>query len=244
MPNNISNPVGGHPLDLKVFENIAKDAKVSNKSTIHLATDSSGKVIQGLQAKSPFAGKLVVLLSKPITNLGKASAAQRNGILATQAFKQALIQRYGEAVANAVDKHMIKSGNAKILTAQDLRKNLKVAAAIVKILKETPRSAATPITPESLAARNSRLSNSSGRRNEDGSSLEPSAPPRSRSSSNSSENSVDAFFRGNNHQPIALLKIYVPAHLRDHVLQAKFQRLIKRVINGITTLSMSRSMML
>jgi hypothetical protein len=146
--------------------------------------------VVGLEAKTPIAGKKINLLGKPISDLSKATEPQRNGILATQAFKQALVQRYGETIANAVDKHLLQSGQAKILTAEDLRKNLKVAAAIVRILRETPGSGQATKDP---ITRNHELSSSRGHRNDDGSPAEPSAPTRSRTASASSETSVDAF---------------------------------------------------
>ena len=189
---NISNPLGaGKTLDFKTFEDLAGNKTIDNKSTVHLAAGAGGRVVVGLEAKTPIAGKKINLLGKPISDLSKATDAQRNGILATQAFKQALVQRYGETIANAVDKHLLQSGQAKILTAEDLRKNLKVAAAIVRILKETPGSGQTTKEPIN---RNHELSKSSARRNEDGSPSQPSAPPRGRSSSASSESSIDAYF--------------------------------------------------
>jgi hypothetical protein len=220
---NITNPLGAaKTLDFNTFERLAKDSQVDNKATVHIATQTGGRVVVGLEAKTPIAGKKINLLGKPISDLSKATDAQRNGILATQAFKQALVQRYGETIANAVDKHLLQSGQAKILTAEDLRKNLKVADAIVRILKQTPQPAkhnhelsnsssrrnqdGSPIEPsaakETSSTRNHGLSNSSSRRNEDGSPAEPSAPPRSRSSSSSSESSVNAYFR-NREQPPA-----------------------------------------
>ena len=189
---NISNPLStAKNLNFNTFERLAEDKSLDNKSTVHLATTSGGRVVVGLEAKNPIAGKKINLLGKPITNLSKATEAQRNGILATQAFKQALVERYGESIANAVDKHLLQSGQAKILTAEDLRKNLKVAAAIVRILRETPGSGQLSKQP---VTRNHELSKSSARRNEDGSPSQPSAPPRGRSSSASSESSVDAYF--------------------------------------------------
>jgi hypothetical protein len=198
---NITNPTGAAKnLDFNTFERLAKDSQVDNKATVHLATQTGGRVVVGLEAKTPIAGKKINLLGKPIKDLSKATEAQRNGILATQAFKQALIQRYGETIANAVDKHLLQSGQAKILTAEDLRKNLKVADAIVRILR------ATPTAPNDVADvrpnHNHELSNSSSRRNDDGSPREPSAPSRSRSASASSESSVNAYFR-NREQPPA-----------------------------------------
>jgi hypothetical protein len=190
---NISNPLGGgKTLDFKTFENLAKNKAIDNKSTVHLATGSGGRVIVGLEAKSPIGGKKIQLLGKPLEDLSKVSDAQRSGILATRAFKQALVQRYGETIANALDQHLLKSGEPKILTAEDLRKNLKVAAAIVRILKASPDSEKTTQT---TAKRNHTLSNSSSRRNQDGSPVAPSAPPRSRASSTTSEDSADVFFR-------------------------------------------------
>jgi hypothetical protein len=206
---NITNPVSaGKALDFNTFERLAKDAQVDNKATVHLATQTGGRIVVGLEAKTPIAGKKINLLGKPISDLSKATEPQRNGILATQAFKQALVQRYGETIANAVDKHLLQSGQAKILTAEDLRKNLKVAAAIVRILRE----ASTPVTRNhelsnsssrrnddgspiassassrsSSVASNHELSNSSSSRNADGSPLEPSLPPRSRSASSDSK---------------------------------------------------------
>jgi hypothetical protein len=189
---NISNPLGaGKTLDFNAFERLAKDSQVDNKATVHLATQTGGRIVVGIEAKSPIAGKKINLLGKPFSDLSKATDAQRNGILATQAFKQALIQRYGETIANAVDKHLLQSGQAKILTAEDLRKNLKVADAIVRILRETPGTGTPSKEP---VAHNHELSNSRGRRNDDGSPTEPSAPPRSRSASASSETSVNAYF--------------------------------------------------
>lgn len=189
--SNISNPLGAaKTLDFKTFENLAKDAKIDNKATVHIVTGTGGRVVIGLEAKTPLAGKKINLLGKPIADLSKATEPQRNGILATQAFKQALVQRYGESIANAVDKHLLQSGNAKILTAEDLRKNLKVAAAIVKILRQTPEAPKT--SAEANPKRQHELSNSSSRRNDDGSPLEPSAPTRSRTASTSSDSSVDA----------------------------------------------------
>jgi hypothetical protein len=198
---NITNPTGAAKnLDFNTFERLAKDSQVDNKATVHLATQTGGRVVVGLEAKTPIAGKKINLLGKPISDLSKATEAQRNGILATQAFKQALIQRYGETIANAVDKHLLQSGQAKILTAEDLRKNLKVADAIVRILRETPT--VPNESPGTHPQHNHELSNSSNRRNEDGSPREPSAPARSRSASASSETSVDAYFR-NREQPPA-----------------------------------------
>jgi hypothetical protein len=197
---NISNPLsGGKTLDFKTFERLAKDSQVDNKATVHLATGTGGRVIVGLEAKTPIAGKKINLLGKPISDLSKATEAQRNGILATQAFKQALVQRYGETIANALDKHLLQSGKAKILTAEDLRKNLKVADAIVRILRATP--ATLKEAPQIAEKHNHALSNSSARRNEDGSPTEPSAPPRSRSSSTSSETSVNAYFKNRDKPP-------------------------------------------
>ena len=182
---NISNPLGaGKTLDFKTFENLAQNKAIDNKSTVHLAAGAGGRIVVGLEAKNPIAGKKINLLGKPIADLSKATDVQRNGILATQAFKQALVQRYGESIADAVDKHLLQSGQAKILTAEDLRKNLKVAAAIVRILRQTPE----PVI------RNHELSKSSSRRNDDGSPAVPSAPPRGRASTTGSESSVDAFF--------------------------------------------------
>lgn len=189
---NITNPTGAaKTIDFNTFERLAKDTKVDNKATVHLATQTGGRIVVGLEAKTPIAGKKINLLGKPISDLSKATEPQRNGILATQAFKQALVQRYGETIANAVDKHLLKSGQAKILTAEDLRKNLKVAAAIVKILRETP---VTPkATPEINPKHQHELSNSSSRRNDDGSPREPSAPSGSRTASASSETSGSEF---------------------------------------------------
>ena len=198
--SNITNPTGAAKnLDFNTFERLAKDSQVDNKATVHLATQTGGRVVVGLEAKTPIAGKKINLLGKPIKDLSKATEAQRNGILATQAFKQALIQRYGETIANAVDKHLLQSGQAKILTAEDLRKNLKVADAIVRILKATPAAPneASDVHPN----HNHELSNSSSRRNDDGSPREPSAPARSRSASASSETSVDAYFKNRERPP-------------------------------------------
>jgi hypothetical protein len=196
---NITNPLSaGKALDFNTFERLAKDAQVDNKATVHVATQTGGRIVVGLEAKTPIAGKKINLLGKPISDLSKATEPQRNGILATQAFKQALVQRYGETIANAVDKHLLKSGQAKILTAEDLRKNLKVAAAIVRILKETPGSGQATKEP---ITRNHELSSSRGRRNDDGSPVIPSAPPRSRSDSASSETSVDAYFNNREAPP-------------------------------------------
>jgi hypothetical protein len=199
--SNITNPTGAAKnLDFNTFERLAKDSQVDNKATVHLATQTGGRVVVGLEAKTPIAGKKINLLGKPIKDLGKATEAQRNGILATQAFKQALIQRYGETIANALDKHLLQSGQAKILTAEDLRKNLKVADAIVRILRATPT--APNDAPDVRPNHNHELSNSSSRRNDDGSPLEPSAPSRSRSASVSSERSVDAYFRNREQPPV------------------------------------------
>ena len=196
---NITNPTGAAKnLDFNTFERLAKDSQVDNKATVHLATQTGGRIVVGLEAKTPIAGKKINLLGKPISDLSKATEPQRNGILATQAFKQALVQRYGETIANAVDKHLLQSGQAKILTAEDLRKNLKVADAIVRILRETPASGQTAKEP---ITRNHELSNSRGRRNDDGSPAEPSAPPRNRSASASSETSVDAYFNNREAPP-------------------------------------------
>jgi hypothetical protein len=196
MPD-ISRPISSSkPLDFKAFEDIAKNTSIKGKSTIHIATQAGGRIATGLTAKSPFAGKIISLLGKPISNLEKASPGQRSGILATQAFKQALIQKYGQAIANAVDKHLIQSGQPKILTAQELRKNLKVAAAIARILRSKQATEQTK-----TSGRNHTLSNSSNRRNDDGSPLDPSAPPRSRSSSLNSENSADVFFQNQEKPP-------------------------------------------
>jgi hypothetical protein len=199
---DISKPSGfTKPLDYSTFERVAKDTSLSNKSTIHLKIGPGGREIIGLEAKKPIAGRLIRALGKPLGNLSNASEAHRNGVLATQAFKQALVQRYGESIANAVDKHLLKSGRANILTAEDLRKNLKVADAIVRILKSSP-TVASKQAPETSPTHNHELSNSSSRRNEDGSPREPSAPPRSRSPSTSSDTSVNAYFR-NREQPPA-----------------------------------------
>ena len=189
---NISNPFSASkPSAFKAFEDLAKNASVDNEATIHLKNDSGGRVVLGLEAKNPVAGKKTQALGKPITNLNKITDAQRNGILATQAFKQAIVQRYGEAIANAVEKHLLKRGTVQILTAADLRRNLKVTAAIVQLLKATPQ---TPSVEEKPSARQGQLSHSSGRRNEDGSPRVPSAPQRERSGSEASETSVDNFF--------------------------------------------------
>ena len=183
MANNISNPAGaGKTLDFKAFENLAKNQAIDGQATIGIATDSNGRSIIGLSAN--VGGKKVQQLAKPDGDLSKISPEQRNGVLATQAFKQALVQRYGESIANAVDKHLVKSGHARILTADDVRKNLKVAAAIVKILRQQANTA--PSTAHSAAQKASQLSQRSTRRQEDGSPV-PSAPPRSRSSSANTE---------------------------------------------------------
>jgi|GEM_PF-2468812 len=196
MANNISNPLSaGKSLDFKTFENLAKNKAIDGKATIGIATDSSGRTIIGLSAN--VGGKKVQQLGKAQTDLSKISPAQRNGVLATQAFKQALVQRYGETIANAVDKHLVKSGHARILTADDLRKNLKVAAAIVKILKQQPN----PTTAQSAAEKANQLSERSTRRQEDGSPSIPSAPPRSRSASTNSSDSVNQFFAGREQPP-------------------------------------------
>lgn len=195
----ISNPIAAaKTLDFKAFEDLAKNKAIDNKSTVHLATGTGGRVVIGLEAKSTLDGKTIKQLGKPLADLSKATDAHRNGILATQSFKQALVQRYGESIANAVDKHLLQSGQAKVLTAEDLRKNLKVAAAIVKILRNTP---APQDAPKATPERNHQLSQSSARRNEDGSPLEPSAPPRSRSSSTDSSSSVDQFFKAREAPP-------------------------------------------
>ncbi len=189
---NISNPISSSkPLAFKAFEDLAKNASIENEATIHLSKDTGGRVVLGLEAKSPVAGKTAKALGKPITNLNKITDAQRNGILATEAFKQAIVQRYGQNIANAVEKHLLKRGNVQILTAADLRRNLKVTAAIVKILKATPQ---TPSVDEKPSARQGQLSHPSSRRNEDGSPRIPSAPQRERSLSEASETSVDKFF--------------------------------------------------
>ena len=182
---NISNPLStSRPVSFKAFEDLAKNASIQNEATIHLNTDKGGRVVLGLEAKSPIAGKKAQALGKPITNLNKITDAQRNGILATQAFKQAIVQRYGQNIADAVDKHLLKRGTVQILTAEDLRRNLKVTAAIVKILKATPdipESPETPSLPETASARRGQLSHSSSRRNEAGEPDIPSAPVRLKS---------------------------------------------------------------
>jgi hypothetical protein len=188
---NISNPLSSSkPVAFKAFEDLAKNASIENNATIHLSTDTGGRVVLGLEAKNPVAGKKTQALGKPIANLNKITDAQRSGILATQAFKQAIVQRYGQNIANAVEKHLLKRGTVQILTAADLRRNLKVTAAIVKILKAQPQ---TPPLDEKTSARHGQLSQSSSRRNEDGSPRIPSAPPRERSVSESSDTSVDKF---------------------------------------------------
>jgi hypothetical protein len=189
---NISNPLSSSkPVAFKAFEDLAKNASIENEATVHLSTDTGGRIVLGLEAKSPVAGKKTQALGKPITNLNKITDAQRNGLLATEAFKQAIVQRYGQNIANAVEKHLLKRGTVQILTAADLRRNLRVTAAIVKILKATPQ---TPAVVDKPSARQGQLSQSSGRRNDDGSPRLPSAPPRERSTSEASETSVDQFF--------------------------------------------------
>jgi hypothetical protein len=183
---NISNPVSSSkPLAFKAFEDLAKNASIDNEATIHLNINTGGRVVLGLEAKSPVAGKKTQALGKPITNLNKITDAQRNGILATEAFKQAIVQRYGQNIANAVEKHLLKRGTVQILTAADLRRNLKVTAAIVKILKATPEAPATPATSEisetpssarAASTHRGQLSQSSRRRNEAGEPDLPSTP--------------------------------------------------------------------
>jgi len=191
MANNISNPAGaGKTLDFKAFENLAKNQAINGQATIGIATDSNGRSIIGLSAN--VGGKKVQQLAKPDGDLSNISPEQRNGVLATQAFKQALVQRYGESIANAVDKHLVKSGHARILTADDVRKNLKVAAAIVKILRQQANAA--PSTAHSAAQKANQLSQRSTRRQEDGSPVVPSAPPRSRANTENLAGSGDEVF--------------------------------------------------
>jgi len=176
---NISNPLSSSkPVAFKAFEDLAKNASIDNKATIHLSKDTGGRVVLGLEAKSPVAGKKAKALGKPITNLNKITDAQRNGILATEAFKQAIVQRYGQNIANAVEKHLLKRGTVQILTAEDLRRNLKVTAAIAQILKATPE---TPSSAETTSTRRGQLSQSSRRRNEAGEPNLPSATTHLRS---------------------------------------------------------------
>ncbi len=185
---NISNPFSSSkPVAFKAFEELAKNASIENEATIHLNNNVGGHLVLGLEAKSPVAGKKTQVLGKPITNLNKITDAQRSGILATQAFKQAIVQRYGEGIANAVEKHLLKRGTVQILTAADLRRNLKVAAAIVKILKATPETSATPNLPAASetpasgttpSTRHDQLSQSGRRRTEDGAPAVPDEPVR------------------------------------------------------------------
>ena len=176
---NISNPISySKPVAFKAFEDLAKNASIENEATIHLSKDTGGRVVLGLEAKSPVAGKKAKALGKPITNLNKITDAQRNGILATEAFKQAIVQRYGQNIANAVDKHLLKRGTVQILTAADLRRNLKVTAAIVKILKATPEA---PEATGTSSTHRGQLSQSSRRRNAAGEPELSSAPAQLRS---------------------------------------------------------------
>jgi len=191
MPN-ISNPTSAtKPLSFDSFERIANDTKIANNTNVEIATSKGGRIVIGLAAKHTVAGKTINLLGKPI-NLSKVSEAQRNGVLATQAFKQALVQRYGQTIANAVDKHLLLSRNAGVLTAGDLRKNLKVTAAIVKLLQEPANQ--SKHTAHAAALRSSFLSQRSNRREEDGALATPSAPPRDRSPSSESHTSAQESF--------------------------------------------------
>ena len=199
MPN-ITNPTAvSKPLNINSFERIANDSTIKNDSNIEIATEKGGRIVIGLAAKIPFAGKTVNLLGKPV-NLSKVSEAQRNGVLATQAFKQALVQRYGQTIANAVDKHLLLSRNAGVLTAGDLRKNLKVAAAIVRLLQDPANQGKH--AAHAAALRSSELSHRSTRRDGDGSLTAPSAPPRNRSISTDSDSSANTYF-ANREQPPA-----------------------------------------
>jgi ABC-type transporter MlaC component len=198
MPN-ISNPTAvTKPLDFDSFESIANDSKIKNDSSVEIATEKSGRIVIGLAAKSPFTGRVINLLGKPV-NLSKISDSQRNGVLATQAFKQALVQRYGQTIANAVDKHLLLSKNAGVLTAGDLRKNLKVTAAIVRLLQDPANQGKQ--TAHAAALRSSALSQRSTKRDSDGSLTTPSAPPRSRSASTASDTSSRAHFANREDPP-------------------------------------------
>jgi len=171
MPD-ISNPIStAKPLDFKGFEHIANNSKISGKAEVQLETTNGGRTIIGPAAKNPWDGKKINLLGNEPLDLTKLDQTQRNGVLATQAFKQALVQRYGETIANAVDKHLLKSGRAQTLTVADLRKNLKVAAAIVKLLKDPSLQAKH--TAHAAALRANQLSARSRRRADDGSPLPP-----------------------------------------------------------------------
>jgi hypothetical protein len=143
MPD-ISNPSGlNKPIDFNTFDHIAKDTSLGKKSTLHLKIGPGGREVIGLEAKRPVAGKTIRSLDKPPQDLSDISESDRNGILATQAFKQALIQQYGKTIADALDKHLLKSGQAQILDVADLQKNLKVAKAIVRLLKATASAEAS-----------------------------------------------------------------------------------------------------
>jgi hypothetical protein len=199
MPN-ISNPTAvTKPLNFDSFEKIANDAKIKNDSNVEIATDKGGRIVIGLAARSPFTGRVINLLGKPV-NLSKISDAQRNGVLATQAFKQALVQRHGQTIADAVDKHLLISRNAGVLTAGDLRRNLKVTAAIVRLLQDPANQ--SKHNAHAAALRSGLLSQRSSKRDGDGSLTVPSAPPRSRSASTTSGNSTDAYFSNREAPPV------------------------------------------
>jgi len=215
---NISNPTAAtKPLNFDSFERIANDTKINRDSSVEIATEKGGRVVIGLAAKSPFTGKVINLLGKPV-NLNKVSDAQRQGVLATQAFKQALVQRYGQTIANAVDKHLLLSKNAGVLTAGDLRRNLKVTAAIVRLLQDPANQAKH--TAHAAALHASLLSQRSRSREEDGSLSLPSAPPRSHSASTASDNSTTVHFAHRENPPAYRstedIRPSAPARSRSH----------------------------